>query len=155
MRYRPISLSRLLCPIAAGLLYAAPGSAAPVLEEVIVTAQKREQLLQDVPISIAAFSQDTIEKFGINDIKGLASKVPNVLINEFTGSSTTIRMFIRGVGQNDVQITQDPSVALYMDGVYIGSSVGTAFESAVKLSRSSLPQSSPLPRFSTIPSRSA
>jgi len=130
MRYRPISLSRLLCPIAAGLLYATPGSAAPVLEEVIVTAQKREQLLQDVPISIAAFSQDTIEKFGINDIKGLASKVPNVLINEFTGSSTTIRMFIRGVGQNDVQITQDPSVALYMDGVYIGSSVGTAFESA-------------------------
>ncbi|MFT4519459.1 MAG: iron complex outermembrane receptor protein [Halioglobus sp.] len=104
--------------------------AAPVLEEVIVTAEKREESLQDVPISIAAFSQDSLEKLGINDIKGLASKVPNLLINEFTGSSTTVRMFIRGVGQNDVQVTQDPSVALYMDGVYIGSSVGTAFESA-------------------------
>lgn len=107
-----------------------PLVAAPVLEEVIVTAQKREELLQDVPISIAAFSQEDVEKFGINDIKGLASKVPNVLINEFTGASTTIRLFIRGVGQNDVQVTQDPSVGLYLDGVYIGSSVGTAFESA-------------------------
>ena len=104
--------------------------AAPALEEVIVSAQKREESIQDVPISIAAFSQESIEKFGINDLKGLASKVPNVVINEFTGSSTTARLFIRGVGQNDVQVTQDPSVALYMDGVYIGSSVGTAFETA-------------------------
>jgi len=104
--------------------------AAPALEEVIVTAEKREESLQDVPISIVAFSQDKLEKLGITDIKGLASKVPNVLVQEFTGSSTTVRLFIRGVGQNDVQLTQDPSVALYMDGVYIGSSVGTAFETA-------------------------
>jgi len=104
--------------------------AAPALEEVIVTAEKREESLQDVPISIAAFTNDALEKMGVHDIKGLASKVPNLVVNEFTGNSTTIRMFIRGVGQNDVQVTQDPSVALYMDGVYIGSSVGTAFETA-------------------------
>lgn len=104
--------------------------AAPALEEVIVTAEKREESLQDVPISIVAFSQEALEKLGISDIKDLAAKVPNVMINEFTGSSTTVRLFIRGVGQNDVQVTQDPSVALYMDGVYIGSSVGTAFETA-------------------------
>lgn len=103
---------------------------APALEEVIVTAEKREESIQDVPISIVAFSQDRLEKLGISDIKDLAAKVPNVLINEFTGSSTTVRLFIRGIGQNDVQVTQDPSVALYMDGVYIGSSVGTAFETA-------------------------
>lgn len=105
-------------------------AAAPTLEEVIVTAEKREESLQDVPISIAAFTESTLEKMGVHDIKGLASKVPNLVVNEFTGSSTTVRLFIRGVGQNDVQVTQDPSVALYMDGVYIGSSVGTAFESA-------------------------
>jgi outer membrane receptor for ferrienterochelin and colicin len=84
-------------------------TAAPALEEVIVTAEKREESLQDVPISIVAFTQDNLEKLGISDIKGLASQVPNVLINEFTGSSTTVRLFIRGVGQNDVQVTQDPS----------------------------------------------
>ena len=45
-------------------------------------AEKREESIQDVPISIIAFSQDKLEKLGITDIKGLASKVPNVLINE-------------------------------------------------------------------------
>ena len=122
---------RLPLAIAGILAILSPTShAAPALEEIIVTAEKREESLQDVPISIAAFSQDALENLGITDIKGLASKVPNVVINEFTGSSTTVRLFIRGVGQNDVQVTQDPSVALYMDGVYIGSSVGTAFETA-------------------------
>ncbi len=104
--------------------------AAPALEEVFVTAEKREESLQDVPISIVAFNQTALENLGISDIKDLAAKVPNVQVGEFTGSSTTLRLFIRGVGQGDVQVTQDPSVALYMDGVYIGSSVGTAFETA-------------------------
>ncbi len=104
--------------------------AAPALEEVFVTAEKRVESLQDVPISIVAFNQTALENLGISDIKDLAAKVPNVQVGEFTGSSTTVRLFIRGVGQGDVQVTQDPSVALYMDGVYIGSSVGTAFETA-------------------------
>jgi iron complex outermembrane receptor protein len=112
------------------LMWQAQVFAAPQLEEVIVTAEKREESLQDVPISIAAFSEDKLEKLGITDIKALASNVPNVVVSEFTGAATSIRLFMRGVGQNDVQVTQDPSVALYMDGVYIGSSVGTAFESA-------------------------
>jgi iron complex outermembrane receptor protein len=72
-----------------------------------------------------------LEKLGVQDVKDMAAKVPNLYIKEFpSGGGTTVQLYIRGVGQNDVQITQDPSVALYMDGVYIGSSVGTAFESA-------------------------
>ncbi|HEY6131211.1 MAG TPA: TonB-dependent receptor, partial [Halioglobus sp.] len=87
--------------------------------------------IQQVPISIAAFTDETLEKMGVTDVKALAGKVPNVYIKEFpSGGGTTIQLYIRGVGQNDVQVTQDPSVALYMDGVYIGSSLGTAFESA-------------------------
>ena len=110
--------NRLALAIATALtLPSSIAIAAPALEEVIVTAEKREESLQDVPISIAAFTDDTLEKMGVHDIKGLASKVPNVVVNEFTGNSTTIRMFIRGVGQKDVQVTQDPSVAVYMDGV--------------------------------------
>ncbi len=115
----------------AASLVALPATAAPVLEEVFVTAEKREESIQKVPISIAAFTEDSLEKMGVKDIKGLATKVPNVYIKEFpSGGGTTIQLYIRGVGQNDVQVTQDPSVALYMDGVYIGSSLGTAFESA-------------------------
>ena len=71
-------------------------SAFAALEEVIVTAEKREESIQDVPISIVAFSNDRLEKLGITDVKGLAAKVPNVLINEFTGSSTTVH-WIRSV----------------------------------------------------------
>jgi iron complex outermembrane receptor protein len=127
---RPVFRYTVFATLFALLGAPATSFSAPALEEVIVTAEKREESIQDVPISIVAFSQDTLEKLGISDIKDLAAKVPNVMINEFTGSSTTVRLFIRGVGQNDVQVTQDPSVALYMDGVYIGSSVGTAFETA-------------------------
>ncbi|HEY6130404.1 MAG TPA: TonB-dependent receptor, partial [Halioglobus sp.] len=53
-------------------------SAAPALEEVIVTAEKREESIQQVPISIAAFTDETLEKMGVNDVKALAGKVPNV-----------------------------------------------------------------------------
>ncbi|MCB1704590.1 MAG: TonB-dependent receptor [Halioglobus sp.] len=121
---------RLITAAAVVLGHAGGALAAPALEEILVTAEKRVESLQDVPISIVAFNQEKLENLGISDIKDLAAQVPNVQIGEFTGSATTVRLFIRGVGQGDVQVTQDPSVALYMDGVYIGSSVGTAFETA-------------------------
>jgi len=127
MLKRPNRLSLAIAIVAAsGHL-----SAAPALEEMIVTAQKQEQSIQDVPISMVAFNSDMLEKLGVQDVKDMAAKVPNLYIKEFpSGGGTTVQLYIRGVGQNDVQITQDPSVALYMDGVYIGSSVGTAFETA-------------------------
>ena len=59
--------------------------AAPALEEVFVTAEKRVESLQDVPISIVAFNQTALENLGISDIKDLTAKVPNVQVGEFTG----------------------------------------------------------------------
>lgn len=98
------------------------------LEEVIVTAQKRTESLQDVPISVAALSQEQLEFRNIDDLKDIGADVPNLYINPFNNDPTAIRLFIRGIGQNDVQITQDPSVALYTDGVYVGTSFGSGFE---------------------------
>lgn len=98
------------------------------LEEVIVTAQKREQTLQDVPISVSAFSTDRLEVMGIDELEDIAGKVPNLFLNTFNSDPTTVRLFIRGIGQNDVQLTQDPSVALYIDGIYVGSSIGSGQE---------------------------
>jgi iron complex outermembrane recepter protein len=100
------------------------------LQEVIVTAQKRAESLQEVPISIAAIGEQQLEELGIRSLKDFAGNVPNLFINNFNARPDTVRLFIRGVGQNDVSITQDPSVALYLDGVYIGTSVGAAIESA-------------------------
>jgi len=99
-----------------------------VLEEVLVTAQKRTQSLQDVPISIVAMDQQVLEMRAIDELEDIGLDIPNFTVNTFPSDSTTIRLFIRGIGQNDAQITQDPSVALYLDGVYIGTSVAAGFE---------------------------
>ena len=98
------------------------------LEEVIVTAQKREQTLQDVPISVSAFGTERLEVMGIDELEDIAGKVPSLFLNTFNSDPTTVRLFIRGIGQNDVQLTQDPSVALYIDGIYVGSSIGSGQE---------------------------
>jgi len=100
------------------------------LEEIIVTAQKREQNLQQTPISIAAFQAETLEERGITNIGQLASAVPNLAIRPFGSSPTTLRLFIRGVGANDSQITQDPPVGIYFNGVYIARPVGLSLDVA-------------------------
>lgn len=107
----------------AGLIvagFAAPASAQvadPQIDdarglEIVVTAQKREQRLVDVPISIAALGSEQLENNQINEIRDFTGQVPNLFVNNFNGRADTVRLFIRGIGQNDVTLTQDPSVAL-------------------------------------------
>ncbi|MEH6583776.1 MAG: TonB-dependent receptor [Halioglobus sp.] len=103
-------------------------SSAPMLEEVIVTAQKRAESLQDTPISVVAFDTNTLENRGIHTLVDVGPNVPNLHLTPHPNSGATVRVFIRGVGNNDDQITQDPSVATYMDGVYLARSQGLAME---------------------------
>jgi len=100
----------------------------PQIDEIIVTAEKREQSLREVPISIVAFDVEKLEQAGIDEIEDLGANIPNLFVNNFNSEASTIRLFIRGVGQNDVSVTQDPSVGLYMDGVYVGSGIGAGSE---------------------------
>ena len=99
-----------------------------VLEEIIVTAEKREQSLQDVPISISVLNEERLEQVGIDEVEDLGANVPNLAVSPFNSDSNTVRLLIRGIGLNDVQLTQDPAVALYMDGVYVGTAIGLGFE---------------------------
>ncbi len=99
-----------------------------ILDEIVITAQKRKENQQNVPISLRAFEKDSLEMFGIDEIEDLSANIPNLFVNNFNVDATSIRVFIRGIGQNDVQLTQDPSVALYTDGVYVGTSIGAGFE---------------------------
>ena len=96
---------------------------------IIVTAQKREEQLLDVPISLAALGEKQLEQQQVSELRDFVGQVPNLLINNFNAQSDTVRLFIRGIGQNDVSLTQDPSVALYVDGVYVGTTIGGGFES--------------------------
>ena len=127
-RFRPLYLATFLLPCANALN--AAESAGIALEEVIVTAQKREESLQDTPISITAFNQEALTQQGISSVDDLQGKVPSLNMTPFPTQNTSIRMFIRGVGAADIQVTQDPAVGLYIDQVYIGRATGLALEIA-------------------------
>lgn len=96
-----------------------------VFEPVIVTAQKREQSIYDVPVAISAFSADMIERQGITNLTDLGKFVPNLNVTEFSaGHTSSTNAFIRGIGLQDHLITTDPGVGVYVDGVYLGRQVG-------------------------------
>jgi len=87
-----------------------------VLEEIIVTAQKREQSLQDVPVSVSVVTGDAISKAGMANLDELSTHVPNLSINEGS-QSTTITM--RGLGSG-INQGFDQSVGMFIDGIYAG-----------------------------------
>lgn len=115
------------CALATG---AAAVSAQPILEEVIVTAQKREQSLQDAPIAITAFGAEDIETRGIRDVQDIGLFVPNVQIAPSPGGSTGATIAIRGSTTINPAITWEPTVGLYLDGVFLGKNLGGIFEVA-------------------------
>ncbi|GAB3291296.1 TonB-dependent receptor [Parahaliea aestuarii] len=128
---RKLPVIARLKPLAWACLVAAPGALAqPMLEEVVVTAQKRVESLQDTPISLAALGSNELEMRGIEDITDLRSVVPNLQLTPHPNSAATARIYVRGIGNSDDQITQDPSVAVYLDGVYLARTQGLAMEAA-------------------------
>ncbi len=97
---------------------AVPGLvAASEIEEILVTAEKRVQSAQDVPIAITAFSQDSLDKQGIEDIWGVAGKVPSLHLSAPNG---VLWAFMRGTGNSNPTAGGDNSVAFHFDGVYLG-----------------------------------
>jgi iron complex outermembrane recepter protein len=124
-------LAPILACSSLGLPLATLADAAPrALEEVIVTAQKRAESLQDTPISLTAFGSERLETEGISNLGDIGSKVPSLTIEPFPINNATLRIFIRGIGISDAQVTQDPPVGIYVDGVYIARSTGTALDVA-------------------------
>ncbi len=103
-----------------------------VLEEIVVTATKSgETALQDTPLSIAAFTADSMARSGIESIEDLATQVPGLSISQ---NASMAQLYIRGVGTNLVFPGSDSSVTVHMDGVYLGRS-GTLFADFVDLER--------------------
>ncbi|WP_408590840.1 TonB-dependent receptor [Novosphingobium sp.] len=97
------------------------------IAEIVVTAQKRSENVQDVPISITAFTAESLQARGISDVTAMGNLAPNVTLDAgtpFSGSSSVLSAFIRGIGQNDFAFNLDPGVGVYLDGVYLARSVG-------------------------------
>lgn len=97
------------------------------LEEIIVTAQKRQQSLQDVPLAVTAFDAKSLEESGFEDVTDLATQVPNLQISALFGTSNP-KIFMRGIGNNSFNQTAQSKVAVYVDQVYLSAASGQLFQ---------------------------
>lgn len=89
------------------------------VDQVVVTARRREELLQDVPGAVSAFSGAALEKAGIPDITGVADFVPNTTLKTSRATNSTLTAFIRGIGQQDPLAGYEQGVGIYLDDVYL------------------------------------
>lgn len=106
------------------------GASGDGLGEIIVTAQKRAENIQDVPIAISAVGSEYLESRGISSIDGLGTIAPNVKIERAPSSKTITQIAIRGSVTINPAITWEPAVGLYLDGVYIAKAQGSIFDIA-------------------------
>jgi iron complex outermembrane receptor protein len=97
------------------------------LEEIVVTAQKREQRLQDVGVSVTALSADTARELGVIDTKSIAKIAPGVIFDSTAGGAVNANLTIRGVSQSDFSSNQESPNSIYIDDVYVSSSSAASF----------------------------
>jgi iron complex outermembrane receptor protein len=119
-----------LCAVPAVLAQEAPAAraaAAGGLEEITVTARRREEALQEVPIAVSVFSSDELQKLQATDLGGLQGAVPNLNLVQGRGSATSANVYIRGIGQPDALQTFDPAVGIYLDDIFISRIQGALF----------------------------
>ena len=103
----------------------------PLLEEIVVTARRREESLQDTPVSITAFSGEALQRQHIDRLNGIASLTPNLTFDNgatFSGANSSASVFIRGIGQVDFTLTTEPGVGIYLDGVYLSQTIGSVLD---------------------------
>ncbi|MBS3823547.1 MAG: TonB-dependent receptor, partial [Wenzhouxiangellaceae bacterium] len=104
------------------------GAEAADQDRIIVTARRRDEDLQDVPISVTALSGEKLADFGAQDITFLNRVVPNATIETSRGTNNTLTAFIRGVGQQDPVAGFEAGVGIYIDDVYLNRPQGALLE---------------------------
>jgi iron complex outermembrane recepter protein len=96
--------------------------------DIIVTARRSTERLQDVPVSITAFSSEFLERQNFIDAAALPQFAPNLTVAESPSSVSAAAVFIRGIGNNEVSSVSEQGVGLYLDGVYLARSSGAVFD---------------------------
>jgi len=96
------------------------------LEEIVVTAERRSQSIQDVPLSVAAISGADIDIGKVSELNDVAFKTPGLTFNEFNVGEP--RIYIRGIGNSSDSAASDPAVGVFLDEVYIGRTGGAGFD---------------------------
>jgi len=131
-KHLSLAIGCILLAPAAWAQEAAPAaeaaSDATTLDKITVTARKREETLQEVPIAVTAFTPETLDKLNVQDLADLDAQVPNLTIYAARGSSSTATAYIRGIGQADPLWGVDPGVGIYLDDVYIARPQGALLD---------------------------
>jgi len=97
------------------------------IQEIVVTAEKRSENVQNVPIAITAFTAQALKDRNITEVNGLSRLTPNVNLDTasaFGGANEVLSASIRGIGQDDFAVNLDPGVGVYVDGVYYARTIG-------------------------------
>jgi len=97
------------------------------LQEVVVTAERREEKLQDVPIAVTAFTNAALVSRNITNVSQLANLTPSVNLDAaspFSGDRSVLSASIRGIGQDDFAFNLNPGVGVYLDGVFLARTIG-------------------------------
>jgi len=127
MRVTPVRLG--VAAVIAAIGMPEPGSAQGAIEEVTVTARKREETIQDVPVAVTAVSGDRVEKAFLLDTTSLAQFAPNVVFDNIeSGNPGGGGFSIRGVSFQDIEKSFDPVVLVVLDGVPIGTNTANVMQ---------------------------
>ena len=103
-----------------------PAAQPSQVDEIIVTAQRRSQRLQDVPVTVTAFGAEELEQARIKDVDDVATRTPGLQFDAFPASQP--RIAIRGIGSTDRGAAGDPSAAVFLDEIYLGRPGMVAFD---------------------------
>lgn len=98
------------------------------LQEVTVTARRKEESLQETPVAVTAVTGELLDKLNIQDVTRVSELAPNLTIAHQTASTTSTSIQIRGIGQTEPAATAEQGVGLYLDGVYIARTNGAVFD---------------------------
>jgi iron complex outermembrane receptor protein len=123
-------VSHLAAAIAAGSMGLIPAVALgqAALEEVVVTARKREESLQETPVAVSAFTGESMQELGMTNISDLTKVVPNVDMYSGNGTTGAGNVFIRGIGARNTGVNFDSGVGIYVDGVYVSRADGAVLD---------------------------
>ncbi len=138
MKFGHTGASRLACQVSLSVVALATLAAPAVthaqeaqsdggLDEIVVTAQKREQNLQDVGVSVSALPADQLSALGIVDAKDIARAIPGVVFDSSAGGGVNANLTVRGVSQSDFSSVQESPNSIYIDEIYLSSPNSAAF----------------------------
>jgi iron complex outermembrane receptor protein len=115
-------------PVSGPVVAADAGAEVNGIEQIVVTARRREENLQNVPVAITALTAEQLQEQNVRTLEDMTAYVPNIKINAGRATTSTINAYIRGVGQNDPLWGFEPGVGIYMDDVYIARPQGALLD---------------------------